>query len=63
LDKTFYEATAENINQGKYIFVRQLYLMTRKKTKPEVKTFLDWVLTLEAQNLIHEMGFIPVKNK
>jgi phosphate transport system substrate-binding protein len=63
LDKTFYEATAENINQGKYIFVRQLYLMTRKKTKPEVKTFLDWVLTLESQNLIHEMGFIPVKNK
>lgn len=63
LDKTFYEANNQNINQHKYIFARELYLMTRKKTKPEVKAFLDWVLTQEAQSLISEMGFIPVKSK
>lgn len=63
LDKTFYEANTENINAQKYVFARELYLMTRKKTKPEVKAFLDWVLTQEAQNLISEMGFIPIKAK
>ncbi|MCS7076281.1 MAG: phosphate ABC transporter substrate-binding protein [Bacteroidia bacterium] len=62
VDKNFYPATVENINQNKYIFVRQLYLMTHKKTKPEVKNFLDWAATEEAQNLIAEMGFIPVKS-
>jgi phosphate transport system substrate-binding protein len=63
LDKTFYEATSENINARKYVFARELYLMTRKKSKPEIKAFLDWVLTPEAQGLISEMGFIPVKSK
>ncbi len=63
LDKTFYEANPENINAKKYVFARELYLMTHKKTKPEVKAFLDWVLTPEAQSLISEMGFIPIKSK
>ncbi|MDW8302717.1 MAG: phosphate ABC transporter substrate-binding protein [Bacteroidia bacterium] len=63
LDKNFYPPTKENIDQNKYVFIRHLYLMTHKNPKPEVKNFLDWTTTDEAQKLVAEMGFIPFKQK
>jgi phosphate transport system substrate-binding protein len=48
--------TKENIISGKYPYRRPLYLVTKKNAKPEVRRFIDFVLSPKGQKLISSYG-------
>jgi phosphate transport system substrate-binding protein len=48
--------TRENIISGKYPFKRPLFIVIKKNPKPEVRKFVDFVLSLKGQQLISSYG-------
>jgi phosphate transport system substrate-binding protein len=48
--------TKANIVSGKYPFRRPLYLVIKKNAKPEVRKFIDFVLSKKGQALISSYG-------
>ncbi len=54
------EATKENISTGSYPFYRPLFLSLNPNTEKynSAKTFIDWVLTEEAQDIIDSVGTV-----
>ena len=48
--------TRENIISGKYPYRRPLYLVIKKNAKPEVRRFVDFVLSPKGQKLISSYG-------
>ncbi|PKL86603.1 MAG: hypothetical protein CVV22_00490 [Ignavibacteriae bacterium HGW-Ignavibacteriae-1] len=57
------EPTTENVLNDLYPIVRYLQFYTINTPKGAVKDFLDWCLSKQAQDLIKEMGFIPIWDK
>jgi phosphate transport system substrate-binding protein len=53
--------SAETVNNGRYSISRDLYMYTGAAPKPVVQTYLEWILTPEAQQIVTELGFVPVK--
>jgi phosphate transport system substrate-binding protein len=51
----------ENIKKGLYPISRFLYMYTCEYEDPEVKAFIDWVLSPEGQKIVSEVGYFPVK--
>jgi phosphate transport system substrate-binding protein len=43
-----------------YPLARPLYLYTAREPTGPVKTFLDWVLAREGQQIVRDLGFVPV---
>lgn len=54
------EPTTENVRSDKYPIIRYLQLYTINNPKGHIKEFLDWCMSKQAQDLIEEMGFIPI---
>ena len=52
--------TKENIIAKKYPFARPLYLVVPRAAKPEVRAFVDFVLSRSGQELIGSYGIIPL---
>jgi phosphate transport system substrate-binding protein len=52
--------TKENIIAKKYPFARPLYLVVPRSAKPEVRAFVDFVLSKRGQELIGSYGIIPL---
>ncbi len=52
----------KNIISGKYPFKRPLFLLTQKGPKPEVKKFVDFVLSKQGQELISSYGAVSLLN-
>ena len=46
---------------GDYPLAHYLYLITTSSIKEEAKTFLDWVLSFNGQEVVKESGLIPVE--
>jgi phosphate transport system substrate-binding protein len=36
-------------------------MYTAGEPKGIVKTYLDWILSAEAQQIVKELGFVPIK--
>jgi phosphate transport system substrate-binding protein len=53
--------SAENIKTGKYPLSRDLYFYLRGKPAGEVKSFIDFALSPEGQQLVQKVGYFPVK--
>ena len=54
------EPSEKNAQNDTYPIVRYLHFFTTREPKGAVKNFIDWVLTLEGQKIIHESGFISL---
>jgi phosphate transport system substrate-binding protein len=52
--------TAEAAIRGSYPIARRLYLYTAGEPMGETKAFLDWVLGIDGQRIVHKVGFVPV---
>jgi phosphate transport system substrate-binding protein len=52
--------SAETVNSGEYPIARDLYMYTAGQPTGVVKDYLDWILTPEAQEIVKELGFVPV---
>jgi phosphate transport system substrate-binding protein len=46
---------------GKYPIARKLYLYTAGEPGPEVKAYIDWILSPAGQKIVEKEGFVPLK--
>ena len=51
----------ETVNDKTYPIARDLYMYTNGEPTGIVKEYLDWILSIEAQEIVAELGFVPVK--
>lgn len=56
-----YLPTENNIRRGLYPISRYLYMYTCVYDDPDVKSFIDWVLSPEGQKLVSGVGYFPVR--
>jgi len=49
------------VNDKSYPIARDLYMYTNGEPTGVVKEYLDWILSNEAQEIVAELGFVPVK--
>src|SRR5512144_1944505 len=49
------------VNDKSYPIARDLYMYTNGEPTGIVKTYLDWILSSEAQKIVADLGFVPVK--
>lgn len=49
------------VNDKTYPIARDLYMYTDGEPVGVVKEYLDWILSPEAQEIVAELGFVPVK--
>jgi len=58
---TYVLPTIETVNDLTYPIVRDLYMYTDGGPTGIVKEYLDWVLSAEAQQIVAELGFVPIR--
>jgi phosphate transport system substrate-binding protein len=51
------------VNDKTYAIARDLYMYTDGEPTGIVKDYLDWILSAEAQEIVAELGFVPVNNQ
>lgn len=51
------------VNDKTYAIARDLYMYTDGEPTGIVKEYLDWILSPEAQDIVAELGFVPVSNE
>ncbi|MBI3162335.1 MAG: phosphate ABC transporter substrate-binding protein [Chloroflexi bacterium] len=51
----------ETVNDKSYPIARDLYMYTDGEPTGFIKDYLDWILSEEAQWIVAELGFVPVK--
>lgn len=49
------------VNDKTYPIARDLYMYTNGQPTGVVKDYLDWILGTEAQQIVADLGFVPVK--
>lgn len=52
--------SAETVNDGSYPVSRDLYMYTGSTPSAAAQEYLKWVLEAEAQEIVIELGFVPV---
>ena len=50
----------ETVNDKSYAIARDLYMYTDGEPTGLIKEYLDWILSDEAQEIVAELGFVPV---
>ena len=54
--------STENIKNGSYPIINELYAVTRKgESNPNVQAFVDWMLSPEGQAIVEGSGYVGVK--
>ena len=52
----------ENIKNGSYPIINELYAVTRKgEENPNVQAFVDWMLTEEGQAIVEGSGYVGIE--
>jgi phosphate transport system substrate-binding protein len=57
----FWLPSIETVNDGVYPVARDLYMYTAGEPTGAVAEYLDWILADEAQAIVAELGFVPVR--
>jgi phosphate transport system substrate-binding protein len=52
--------SADSVNSGEYPIARDLYMYTAGEPTGIIKAYLDWLFTEEAQEIVAELGFVPI---
>jgi phosphate transport system substrate-binding protein len=53
--------SVETVNDKSYPIARDLYMYTAGEPTGIIKAYLDWILSPEAQKIVLELGFVPIK--
>jgi len=53
--------SAETVNDKTYAIARDLYMYTAGEATGAVQAYLAWILSAEAQEIVIELGFVPIK--
>jgi len=54
--------TQESVLNNTYPIARDLYMYTNGYPSGAIKEYIDWIFTPEAQNIVSELGFVPITN-
>ncbi len=57
----FVKPSVETATQGIYPLSRPLYMVTAGQPQGDVAAFLDWILGPEGQEVVRQLGFVPVQ--
>jgi phosphate transport system substrate-binding protein len=50
----------ETVNNNSYPIARDLYMYTIGEPTGAIRTYLDWIMTSEAQAIVKSLGFVPI---
>lgn len=50
-----------HVQDGSYPLSRPLFFYTRNKPAGDIKSFIDWVLSAEGQEIVTKVGYFPIK--
>jgi phosphate transport system substrate-binding protein len=53
--------SVETVNSADYPISRDLYMYTDQTVSEAVSKYLEWIYTAEAQQIVSQLGFVPVK--
>jgi phosphate transport system substrate-binding protein len=53
--------SVETVNDGEYAVSRDLYMYTNRQVSQPVQDYLDWIVSPEAQQIVVDLGFVPVQ--
>ena len=53
--------SVETVNDKTYPIARDLYMYTKGEPTGIIKEYLDWILSPEAQEIVLQLGFVPIK--
>ena len=53
--------SVDTVNDKSYPIARDLYMYTAGEPTGIIKDYLDWILSPEAQEIVLELGFVPIK--
>jgi phosphate transport system substrate-binding protein len=53
--------SVESVNNNEYPISRDLYMYTHGEPNQAVKAYLDWIVEPEAQKIVADSGFVPIK--
>ena len=53
--------SAVTVNNNTYPISRDLYMYTNGEPSGALKDYLDWIYSAEAQKIVSDLGFVPVK--
>jgi phosphate transport system substrate-binding protein len=59
-DGDYVYPSIESVNAHTYPIARDLYMYTAGEPAGTVREYLDWILSDEAQEIVKELGFVPV---
>lgn len=59
--RTYVLPSIETVNDKSYAVARDLYMYTNGEPTGVIKEYLDWILSAEAQQIVADLGFVPVK--
>jgi phosphate transport system substrate-binding protein len=57
----FVMPSADTVNNDEYPIARDLYMYTAGEPQGAIKTYLEWILSPEAQQIVTDLGFVPIK--
>ncbi len=52
--------SAATVNSGEYPIARDLYMYTSGQPEGAIAIYLEWILGSEAQEIVRELGFVPI---
>lgn len=55
--------SVETVNSGTYPIARDLYMYTNGEPTGAVDEYLDWILSEQAQEIVRELGFVPINSE
>jgi phosphate transport system substrate-binding protein len=53
--------SVQSVNNNEYPISRDLYMYTHGEPTGAIKTYLDWILKPQAQKIVADSGFVPIK--
>lgn len=56
----FVMPSADTVNLGEYPIARDLYMYTDGQPTDIIATYLDWILSSDAQEIVTKLGFVPI---
>jgi phosphate transport system substrate-binding protein len=57
----YVKPSVASVNDGQYPIARPLFMYTPGEPTGEVKTYIDWVLGPDGQQIVNDLGFVPLK--
>ena len=56
----FIYPSADSVNNGTYPIARDLYMYTAGQPEGSIKEYLEWIHSPEAQQIVTQLGFVPI---